>query len=70
MYRLWSAKKATRCNATAKDVFIDQKLQKMAYKFILRQIVNLYNGLFASDMLMFKDIEIKQQYTESNVTLQ
>lgn len=42
----------------------------MAYKFILRQTDNLYNGLFASDMLMFKDMEIKQQYTESYVSLQ
>lgn len=52
-------------------MFIDQKLQKMASnKFILRQIDSLCNGLFASDMLMFKDMEIKQQYTESYVTLQ
>lgn len=40
----------------------------MAYKFILSQIDNLYNGLLASDMLMFKDMGKKQQYTESCVT--
>lgn len=42
----------------------------MAYKFILRQTDNVYNGLFASDMLIFKDMKIKQQYTESYVSLQ